>query len=214
MYVIGICGRSGSGKTTAAYFLRRFGAYNIDADAVCRAVYAENEECKAALCRHFGSDILSDCSINRAELAKRAFGTEGGIVALNKTVHGYICKEINRQLAECAAMGKRVVLIDAPLLYESGLDTVCDAVIAVISAHLSRVSRLEKRDGKSRRELTARLNAQLDDATLVERCDAIIVNRGTLAELRKATLCAMLAVQLKLGAVKRNRGKSYAIKTA
>lgn len=212
MYIIGLCGRSGSGKSTVSSFLQSRGVCHIDADEVCRNVYDDNSACKAELGARFGNDIFENGKVNRATLAQRAYGSESGLKDLNGIAHRYISEEIMAELSEYKRAGKLYSLIDAPLLLESGLDDICDAVMAVVSNDEEQISRLKERDGKSYSELKKRLDAQIENKVLIKRADVVVANNGTLKDLRLNTYKAMLSVQLKLGAVVKGGHKRYAVK--
>lgn len=208
LIIIGLCGRSGSGKSTVANFWRRIGAFLIDADEVCHYVYSKNFRCVKELCESFGNDVALDGVIVRSMLAKRAYGKIGGIDELNRIAHKYILEEIETRISLAADKDTGVVVIDAPLLFESGLEKRCDAVIAVIADDSTQIERLKKRDAKSEEELVNRLSAQLSAAEIAERCDCIINNCGSLGQLRRKAYVAMFYIQLKLGFLK-NRKKGH-----
>lgn len=213
MYLIGICGRSGSGKSTVAGILVDRGAAHIDADAVCHRVYESNDACIAELCRRFGSDVVVDGKIHRPTLATRAYGEEGGTEALNAIAHKYIIEDMDKEIERYRGLGKTVVLLDAPLLFEAGLDGRCDGVIAVVAPYASQLNRLSVRDGRTVAEIERRLSAQLPVKTLVKRSDAVVVNDGSLALLRKRTLRCMLALLLRLGGLRAEGRRIYAYRT-
>ena len=210
MVLIGLCGRSGSGKSTVAGFWKSFGVNLIDADRVCHYVYSENALCVEELCGRFGNDVAAFGSILRPVLAKRAYSTEGGIEALNRIAHKYILEEIENRLKRAEEDGVPFTVIDAPLLFESGLDKRCDIVTAVISSDIAQISRLEKRDGKSAAELKERLSAQLSEAELLKRCQCLVLNNGSLAQLRRRAYLALFYIQLKLKCLhKGEKGRFY-----
>lgn len=183
MRIIGLCGRSGSGKSTVAGLLRRYGMLHIDADLVCRRVYDCNTLCVDSLRARFGDDIMVNGKIDRAALAAKAYGQVGGLADLNSIAHKYITEDIESMLAAAEERGVKYAVLDAPLLFESGLDKRCDAVLAVVASEKIQLERLSRRDGKSREEIEKRLAAQMSNAELIRRCDGIIYNRGTLKEL-------------------------------
>ncbi len=212
MVIIGLCGRSGSGKSTVAEIWRRMGAVLIDADEVCHYVYSQNSCCIDELCEHFGSDVAVDGVIERPILAKRAYGMEGGIALLNGIAHKYILEEIEKRISGAEQNGASVAVIDAPLLFESGLDKRCNFVTAVISSEAMQVKRLEKRDGKSADELNKRLSQQLSNDELIERCQCVITNNGSLQQLRVKALRTMFYILLIHGCIKNNKKGRFYVK--
>ena len=207
MYIIGLCGRSGSGKSTVATLLRLRGAVQIDADEVCRYVYANDRGCIEELKANFGEDIYKHGGIDRPLLSKRAYEAENGFKLLNSVAHKYITYEIENRIK--SLKGKRTVLLDAPLLFEAGLEKRCHAVLAVVSDDKLSVKRLMRREGKSEEELRRRLDMQISAKELTRRSDFVIFNNGSLSELKIKTYQAMLYIHLKLNAVKRTKGRRY-----
>lgn len=212
MYIIGLCGQSGSGKSTVAAFLRSRGVYIIDADKVCRQVYATDRACIKELCDRFGGDILVGGSIHRPTLASKAFGAKDGVADLNRIAHKYISMEIMTHLEKARGRGVNYALLDAPLLFEAGLEKICHGILVTVADKKRQISRLKGRDGKNEKELEKRLAAQKSASELVAVADAVIVNNGTIKQLRQSTYRAMLLIQLKLGAVKYGGGKRYVCK--
>ncbi len=211
MYIIGLCGRSGSGKSTVAGFISQRGAALIDADEVCRYVYCRNAECIDELCRRFGNDICRNGEIIRPILAKRAYGEENGIADLNRIAHKYITIEIENRLLQFEKAGKKFALLDAPLLFEAGLDKRCHGILAVVAPYCQQLKRLTERDGKTKEEIKKRLAAQIPVAELKKRVDLLIVNDSSIQVLRERTHKALLYLLLKLNAVERMRGR-YRVK--
>ncbi|MBR6594474.1 MAG: dephospho-CoA kinase [Clostridia bacterium] len=214
MYIIGICGRSGSGKSTVAGFLRSIGAAHIDADRVCHEVYDTNVHCINELRCRFGDAVVRDGRIHRPTLAARAYSEKDGIKELNRIAHKYIVEDIEALVKSYGDRGKRVVLLDAPLLFESGLDSRCDKIIAVVAPCSAQLKRLADRDGKTAEEIKKRLSAQISVKELVARSDAVVVNDCSLGNLRKRSIRCMLGLLLALGGiVAEERRRLYAYKT-
>ncbi len=210
MIIIGLCGRSGSGKSTVAEIFSKIGALHIDADEVCHYVYTSDSACVKEICDNFGSDVAEDGKIVRPVLSRRAYGIEGGIKLLNSIAHKYILKEIEKRIQTAKEQNEGFVVLDAPLLFESGLDKRCDFLIAVVATKAIKISRLKKRDGESTTELEKRLSLQLSDDELKRRCHLSIVNNGTVKHLSKKVKLAFLYVQLKFGLVNRSiKGRFY-----
>lgn len=213
MYLIGLCGKSGSGKTVVASILNTRGVYTIDADLVCHRIYSENKSCISELVQKYGSDIVSNGAIDRTVLAKRAFTHNSGFKELNAIVHKYIVAEILREAKSAFDSGKKYVAVDAPTLFESGLNQKCNAIIAVLSRRGNAEKRLLLRDNIGIDRIKSRHRAQMCNEQLIEYSDAVILNNGSFSDLRKKTFRAMLLIQLKLNAVCRNKGgKKYKIK--
>ncbi len=162
--VIGLTGPTGAGKSLVADTFRAAGVPIIDADRVARQVTEPNTACLQALCAEFGDDILhDDGSLNRQELARRAFATPEGAKRLNNITHPAIMEAIRQQLEDLADAGHPLAVLDAPLLYEAGADVLCDRIIAVLAPAEMRLDRIMARDGLDREAATRRMNAQPSD---------------------------------------------------
>lgn len=181
MKIIGLCGRSGSGKSTASEVFRRFGCGIINADEVSRSIMGAGSACLSELCEHFGSDIIrDDGTLNRRLLASRAFSDGEKAKLLNAVTHKYIVKEIENRIS---ASDCESVVLDAPLLFEAGLQEKCDAIIGVIAPDNICISRAAQRDGISEEEAEKRLANQHGNDFLLTYCTHIINNSGTKEEL-------------------------------
>lgn len=178
MLTIGLTGQSGAGKGTFSHIFSQYeGVLHIDTDVDARAVTARGEECLEKLCECFGNEILEeDGSLNRKKLARIAFSDEEKHKQLNRITHFYVMKRIEAHLEKAKSGGMRVAIVDAPLLFESGADRLCDINIAVIAPYNVRLERIVKRDGISRSDAIVRLDSQPSDAFYRERCDYILEN--------------------------------------
>lgn len=191
MIVIGLTGGAGAGKTTVARWLAELGAAVVDADAVARELSEPGQPAYAALVAAFGRDILApDGRLDRRRLARLAFGDPEALARLNAATHPHIVAAIRRRLEELRAAGCRVAVLDAPLLFETGLDAVCHQVWVVEAEEEQQVSRLAARAGLTPAEARARLRAQGDPAARRRRADVVIDNRGSLEETRRQVLAA------------------------
>lgn len=188
MKVIGLCGGSGSGKGSVAGILAERGFLHIDTDAVYHEITSRPSECTEELRREFGASVIAaDGSLDRKALASVVFcdGGEQRRAALNGITHRYVLSEVRRIIRENEGRFAAVI-VDAPLLYESGFDSECDSVIAVIAPTEIRIDRIMKRDGVSREQAQRRIAAQIRDSELTSRADYVINNGEDLASLRVA----------------------------
>ena len=186
---VGLCGRSGAGKGTVGLVFAALGIPSVDTDAVYRSLTAPADEpspCVTALTERFGPEVEApDHSLNRAVLRKLVFGegNERNLADLNAISHRFILEETRRIADEWFGKGVPIVLLDAPVLYESGFDRFCDAVVCVTAPEEVLLSRIMARDGLSREEAEKRLASQIPAEELEERADFVIVNDGSLDEL-------------------------------
>jgi dephospho-CoA kinase len=180
MIKIGLCGSSGSGKGYVCKKFKAYGVEYIDTDKVYRDIAVGGSECVNELCAFFGDEIVSpDGSLDRRELSKRVFEGEGSkerLKVLNEITHKYIRYETVRILEENESKGVIATIIDAPVLFESGFDKMCDVTVCVTAPTELKINRILKRDNIPIEKAEARLQSQLSDGSLRERCDYEIVN--------------------------------------
>ena len=215
MYVIGLCGRSGSGKSTVCGFLKEKGFYCIDADKVCHKLYETDDNCINELSERFGSSVVKDSKIDRSVLRVVVFESPNGIADLNTITHKYIITSILAEAELAFNQGYKYVVVDAPTLFESGLNAYCNATIGVVAEDNSLLERLKKRDALSKEALEKRLKSQKSNLYLYRNCTQLIKNNGTLQELRQKVFVAVMLILIKLGALKAAKeAKRYVIKKA
>lgn len=187
MKVVGLCGGSGSGKGTVANVFLSYGIPNIDADAVYHDLVSNKTPCLEAIVREFGTVILNNEGLlDRKTLAKIVFSNtedDSKIRALNRISHKFVLDKIRETLDFYKKSGTSAVIVDAPLLFESGFDKECDIIIAVIADYEEKVSRIMKRDSISEENAKERINKQLPDSYLIQKADYVINNCGTLSDV-------------------------------
>ncbi|WP_315497904.1 dephospho-CoA kinase [Corynebacterium durum] len=186
MLLIGLTGGIGSGKSTVAAMLRDQGIRVVDADQIAREVVEPGQPALAELVEVFGQDILNDDgSLNRQELANRAFATEEATNALNTITHPRIEEETQRQFDLAAAEKENFLVYDMPLLVERGLHEEMDMVIVVHTDIEERVRRLVEHRGLDEDDVRRRMSHQVDDVTRLASADVLIDNNGSVDHLRK-----------------------------
>ena len=157
MYVIGITGGSGSGKSTVSGALQAIGYIILDADKIAREIVQPGKPALQEIEKIFGKNVINaDGTMNRKAVAKIVFSDKKELDKLNKITHKYITESIKASIQNA----KSHVVIDAPLLYESGLDTLCEAVVGVTASFDVRLERIMARDSLTEEEAKMRLNAQ------------------------------------------------------
>jgi len=181
---IGLTGQIGSGKTTAAKILSSFGAAVISADEIGREIVDRSLPLRSRLARRFGTDILTKGGrLRRSLLASKAFFDSASTKALNDLVHPYLLKELRRQLKELERTHE-VVVVDAALLLYWNLDREMDLTLVIHAGEGTRMERTEKR-GISVSDAKARQAAQLPYADFRGRASRLILNNGSVADLRR-----------------------------
>ena len=184
MLKIGLAGGSGSGKGTVSSLLSQAGIPSFDCDAVYHDLISRDGPLTREIVSAFGENVRSkDGGIDRRALADVVFHDKDKLAELNRITH----KEILAVLAEwekrAEQQGITAILVDAPLLFESGLDRECDMTLAVIAPTELRIERIVSRDGISRKEAEDRIAAQLSDKELSRRADVVISNGEDLTHL-------------------------------
>lgn len=188
MTVLGLCGQSGAGKTTALEALVSLGAVVCDCDAVSRLVMSRGTDCTAEVAESFGNGVLRDGEIDRKALGRIVFFDKEKLERLTEITHRYIKAEVRERIREAEAVGERLFVVDAPLLFESGLDRDCHLTLAIVADREKRLERIMARDGIDRELAEKRLDSQLGEDQLYRLCDEVIVNEGTVEELAKAVI--------------------------
>lgn len=162
--IIGLTGPTGAGKSTVADAWRQLGVPVIDTDGLARQVVQPGSPCLAKLAEAFGSAILrKDGSLDRAELARRAFATPEGAAKLNAITHPAIIALSQQLLEDAADNGHPVAVVDAPLLFEAGMDSLCHHIVTVIAPAEWRMQRIMARDGVDEATARRRMAAQQSD---------------------------------------------------
>ena len=178
--IIGLTGPTGSGKTTVCDAALELGFTVINCDELSHRVTGGGEPL-AALVAEFGDKILNaDGSLDRKGLAELAFSDRTNTERLNRTVFPFIIAELKAVLRENE--GKNI-LLDAPTLFESGADALCDKVIAVLAEKALRIERIVKRDNLSTFMALLRISAGKADEFYQSRADIILENNSTETEL-------------------------------
>ena len=181
MFVVGITGGIGSGKSAVTDHLETLGITVVDADKVARVVVEPGTPGLAAIAEHFGEDILlADGRLDRAALRKIVFDNPDERKVLEGITHPRIRDEISRQLSEA---NSPYVVLSSPLLLESGQNTFANYVVVVDVPEEVQLTRTMARDNNSEALVKQIMAAQLDRKTRLSRADTSIMNDGSLDAL-------------------------------
>ena len=179
MVVIGLTGPTGAGKSTVRELFAAYGIPGIDADSVYHELISPPSACLDELTRIFGKSILlPDGSLDRKALGKKVFSNARLRAMLNAVTHRHVMKEIHRRLAALEKEGAPAAVLDAPQLFEANAQKDCDAVVAVLANPDFRLARVSSRDGLSKEEVLARMNAQLEEDFFRSHADFVLENNG------------------------------------
>lgn len=197
--IIGLTGGIGTGKSTAARYLVSKGFIHVDADAISRQITEKKTGERNPLLEEIGrtfspdSVLLPDGSLDRGAMADLVFSDSEKKKLLEDIMFREIIAEIHRQI-DAAAKGSRI-LLDVPLLFESGLDSLCDKTMVLTAKPEVRIARVVERDGCTPDEVQARIRNQMPDEEKIRRADYVIDNSGTHQELTEQLdhfLCSKL----------------------
>jgi dephospho-CoA kinase len=185
LFVLGVTGGIGSGKSTVAELLRRRGARVVDADALVRELYAGGAV-PAAIARRFGPRVLdAEGAVDRRALGAVVFADAGKRRELERLVHPEVRRETLARLDAWRREGfDGIAVLDAALLVESDFEYPLDALLVVTAPREARLRRLEAR-GVPRAEAERRMDAQADDDAKRARADFVVDNGGSLPDLER-----------------------------
>lgn len=183
--IIGITGQTGAGKSLVASIFKKHEFKLIDADVIARQVVLKGSICLKELENEFGSKILNfDKTLNRRALAKIAFENKENLKKLNDITHPYIINKIKKLLDLYNKNKEKNIIIDAPLLFESKLDKLCDKTIIAKANKRVRLQRIIKRDNISLSLAKLRLNIQNNDDYYINKADYIIDTNCSIEKLK------------------------------
>ena len=187
MIIIGLCGGSGSGKGTVCSFFAELGLSVIDTDKVYHEMTSSYSPCLLELVDRFGEGIFNNGHLDRNALRKLVFDCDDAEVNrrdLNSITHRHILVKTKELIEKAKANSAIGVIIDAPLLFESGFNTICDICVAVIADESIRIKRIMKRDGIREVDAISRIRSQIPDSELANMCDYTICNNEDVDTLK------------------------------
>lgn len=176
MIIIGITGPTGAGKTTALNELIRLGGCIYDADAIYHRLLRDNEHLIWELEERFGALTDENGVFQRKKLGAIVFADPAALADLNVISHRYVVQAIVEELEEARQKGYTCAAIDAIALFESGLDELCDSIVAITAPPEIRVRRIMAREGIGEEYARSRVAAQHSDDFFTSRCAHTLVN--------------------------------------
>ncbi len=182
MKIIGLTGGIGSGKSTVSDYLISKGFYVLDADRIAREIVLPGSEMLIELKAIFGAEIiLEDGSLNRKKLGEIIFSDAEKKKVLDKLMHTRVLEMIHERILEYHE-GK-IIFIDAPLLFETGLDRSVSEVWVIDVEDEIRIRRIMERDGLEREDILKRIRSQMGRKEKNRRADAVLDNSGDVKAL-------------------------------
>lgn len=194
MIVLGLTGSLGMGKSTTAKFFAEEGVPVHDADAVVHKLY-EGEA--VPLIEQAFPGTTAAGKVDRGKLGERVIGDAAAMKKLEAIVHPLVRRAEERFLAEAERGGAKVAVLDIPLLYETGGDSRCDAVVVVSAPAGTQRARMMERPGMTEQKFKALLAKQMPDADKRARAD-FIVDSGQGYEAARAQVREILAQVTKM----------------
>ena len=186
MTVIGLAGGSGSGKTTVSALFAEHNIMPVNTDEIYHNLTSSKTPCLSSIADEFGKGVLNEQgTLDRKALGAIVFADKEKLGRLNTISHYYVLNAVRDIISDAERQGYSGVIVDAPLLFESGFDKECDIIIVVTSAKGRRIERIVARDGISQSEAAKRISNQLSDEFVCARADFVITNNGTPSELKR-----------------------------
>ena len=188
-YILGLTGGIASGKSTVSAYLAQNGALIIDADLIARQVVAKRSSGLKQIVAKFGEEILTASGeLDRKKLGKLVFSNKDLLKNLTDITGPLIRAEILREIEAAKKAQVKLVVLDIPLLFETGYQTLCDKVMVVTIPSKLQLERVMKRDNLSAAEARKRIANQLPASKRNELADVLIDNSKSVAETYQQVL--------------------------
>ena len=175
IWILGLTGGIACGKSSASAFLAGMGAEVIDADRISRAVTAPGGEALPAIMREFGPGVFdAEGRLDRRELGRLVFADDAQRRRLEGIIHPLVQQQTFQRIRELDAAGVSCAVLDVPLLYETGMDVLCDEVWLLAVPHEEQLRRVMERDSLSEEQALERIESQMPMEEKQARCDRVI----------------------------------------
>lgn len=189
MRIIGLTGGIACGKSTISQTLQDLGAAIVDGDLLSRELTAPGGAALPAIRRRFGDAVfLPDGTLNRRALGSIVFGDDAARESLDSIMQPLLYGLILRDIGAAREDGRSVCVLDMPLLYEKGIDGLCDTVWCASLPVEIQLERLMARDGFTREEALQRLDSQMPTAEKAARADVVIDTSGTIQYTKECVI--------------------------
>ncbi len=185
---------SGAGKTTVSEVFKENGFEVINCDMVAREVTEKGTACLKEIAEKFDGVLNPDGTLDRKKLGSIVFSDKEKLKLLNDTIYPFISYRVIKGIENT---DNNYVLLDAPTLFESGIDFICDGVVSVVCDKELSVKRIMARDNISEEAAESRLSSQHDKSFYKEKSSFCIENNDTADVLQKKA--EEIARQIKRG---------------
>lgn len=187
MLKVGLTGGIGSGKTTVSDLFKKLNVSVIDTDIIARNLIDNNTEVTQEIINFFGEDVITgNGMIDRKKLAAAVFKDKTRKQQLENILHPKIRREVNHQITRFGSQKTppAYIIIVIPLLFETDFHDLVDRTLVVMADKDSRITRVQQRDNRSVEEINSIISHQIDDTERRDAADDIIVNNGSIVELK------------------------------
>ena len=192
MKILGLTGPSGAGKTLFSFFLCAKGCPCINADELYHSMLIPPSKLLDAIRREFGDSFFNENGeLDRKALGRLVFSSKESLDKLNATVLPAVIEKMQDIAASYEKNGAKLLIIDAPTLFEAGYDKSCDLTVSILAPASIRIERISERDDISIDDAILRTNAQKDDSFYRERSDRIILNDSDENALKEKALALL-----------------------
>lgn len=176
--VVGLTGQSGAGKTMVSDVFKREGFSIIDCDKVARNVTSDGSECNIALSKFFPTCFDEKYKLDRKALANIVFNDKQKLKTLDDVIFPFITRDIENIIKEYVNNNQKYILLDAPTLFEAGIDKLCDFIVSCVADENVRTERIKERDNISIEQIQSRFSSQKSEKFFYDSSDYIIKNNG------------------------------------
>ncbi len=186
MIIIGLTGGIGTGKSTVSNYLMEHDCLILDADAISRQMTEKNQPALVEIANAFGDHLVIDGVLDRQALGNIVFNDKEKLDKLQSIITNKVVESINTKIDQLRQEDyKGIVVIDAPLLFECGMEDIADENWLVYAALDVRLKRVSERDGLSEEQILSRINNQMSQEEKEKLSQVILDNSGSLEDLYK-----------------------------
>ncbi len=182
--IVGVTGGIGAGKTELSRYFNQLGAPVVDADVIAHRLLGDGSG-RQALVDAFGAQIVdSDGQLDRRLLGRKALANRASLERLYAIIRPELERALRAELDRSVKNSPNdIVVFDAPLIYEWGIEDWVDCVVVVDAERSVRIERIRQRSGLDREEIERRMDLQMDSRSKRDRADFVIDNSGSVQEL-------------------------------
>jgi dephospho-CoA kinase len=182
-FILGVTGCIGCGKSTVAGMFKTKDCLLIDADKLGHGLFSIGSDVYRGIKKYFGQNIFkSNNCVDREKLAKVVFANPVALAKFNRIVHPELIRSIKRRI--CSTK-KRIIILDAALIIEAGLNRMVDKLVVVTAKSRQQIFRSQKRLGLTKEQVILRMKSQISQKAKSRFADFIIDNCGEMSKTQK-----------------------------